>query len=80
MNIASGDIYTNKFWREYYDVDREIILSNGKKRSNKVVVGSVIGALVDMDRGIINFFKDGKDLGQAFCSEDLKKGLLFPFF
>ena len=32
-----------------------------------------------MDRGIINFYKDGKDLGQAFCQPQLKKGSLFPF-
>ena len=32
-----------------------------------------------MDRGILNFFKDGKDLGQAVCQPELKTGKLFPF-
>jgi len=32
-----------------------------KKR--RFAVGSVVGMLIDMDRGIINFYKDGKDLG-----------------
>lgn len=39
----------------------------------------MVGCLLDMDRGSINFFKDGKDLGQAFKSESLKSGILFPF-
>jgi hypothetical protein len=32
-----------------------------------------------MDRGILNFFKDGFDLGTAFVSTDLKHGVLYPF-
>lgn len=32
-----------------------------------------------MDRGIINFFKDGMDLGQAFVLQELKYGTLYPF-
>ena len=32
-----------------------------------------------MDRGIVNFFKDGMDLGQAFVSRELKYGTLYPF-
>lgn len=48
-----------------------------KKR--KFVEGSVVGILVDMDRGIVNFFKDGKDLGTAFCMPQLKEGKLYPF-
>ena len=32
-----------------------------------------------MDRGIINFFKDGQDLGQAFVLPELKYGTLYPF-
>jgi hypothetical protein len=42
-------------------------------------VGSIVGVLVDLDRGIINFYKDGHDLGQAFCSPNLKKGPFYPF-
>jgi len=32
-----------------------------------------------MDRGIVNFFKDGHDLGTAFVSTELKEGEFFPF-
>lgn len=32
-----------------------------------------------MDRGIVNFFKDGMDLGQAFVAQELKYGTLYPF-
>jgi hypothetical protein len=35
--------------------------------------------LVDLDRGFINFYKDGHDLGVAFASEDLIGAKLFPF-
>lgn len=89
MNLGTGDIFTDKRWREYYDVEHSPSLRNGKKLSNeekqkrllrrKFQTGSIVGVLVDMDRGIINFYKDGKDLGQAFCQQQLKKGPLFPF-
>jgi hypothetical protein len=42
-------------------------------------VGSVIGVLVDMDRGVISFYKDGHDLGQAFVHTNIKEGGLYPF-
>ena len=35
--------------------------------------------LIDRDRGIINFFKDGNDMGQAFVDPEIKKGEFFPF-
>ena len=31
-----------------------------------------------MDRGVISFFKDGRDLGEAFVSPDIKEGEFFP--
>ena len=82
--MNTGDIFTDRKWREYYDVTRCRKVGtqqNGKvkMKSNSVVAGSIIGVLVDMDRGMINFFKDGKDLGQAFCQPELKQGPLFPF-
>jgi hypothetical protein len=40
---------------------------------------SVVGVLVDMDRGFINFFKDGNDLGWAFKNEGIKLKKLYPF-
>jgi hypothetical protein len=42
-------------------------------------IGTVIGILVDFDQGSINFFKDGYDLGEAFRSDEIKSGELFPF-
>ena len=35
--------------------------------------------LIDRDRGIINFFINGNDLGQAFVDPMIKKGDYFPF-
>ena len=58
MNLGTGDIYHDKKWREYYDNERE----SKKRGSPKFVAGSIVGVLVDMDRGIMNFYKDGKDL------------------
>ena len=42
-------------------------------------VGSVIGVLLDTDRGAISFYKDGNDLGLAFLSHDLQEGEFLPF-
>lgn len=30
--------------------------------------------MIDLDRGFINFYKDGNDLGLAFASDELKEG------
>mmetsp|Transcript_4400 Transcript_4400/g.6396 ORF Transcript_4400/g.6396 Transcript_4400/m.6396 type:complete len:114 (-) Transcript_4400:17-358(-) len=90
MNLNTGDIFHDKKWREYFDADandrqlatlRQTNRKQYEKRvkKDKFVVGSVVGMMVDMDRGIINFYKDGRDLGQAFCMPQLKKGPFFPF-
>jgi len=42
--------------------------------------GSVVGVLLDMDRGVIRFYKDGNDLGEAFSDDALKFGELYPLF
>ena len=42
--------------------------------------GSVVGVLLDMDRGVIRFYKDGNDLGEAFSDDALKLGELYPLF
>lgn len=78
MNLSTGDVFTDKRWKEYYDLEhlppykyKSKKLSKDEKEKlllkRKFKVGTVVGVLVDMDRGIINFFKDGRDLGQAFC-------------
>ena len=62
----SGDVFNDLKWRRYYDINGQtsIKTKSGKKmKSNNVVAGSVIGMLVDIDRGYINFYKDAKDLG-----------------
>jgi hypothetical protein len=42
-------------------------------------VGTIIGVLVNLNRGSINFFKDGYDLGEAFVHKEIRKGCLYPF-
>ena len=74
MNLATGDIMSNKKWKDYYQVDRQPYPEFGYFQ-----VGTILGMLVDMDRGVINFFKDGVDLGPAFCQYSIKYGALFPF-
>lgn len=73
MNLATGDKYCDIKWKDYYNLD------SGNPRYGYFTEGCLIGVLVDMDRGSMNFFKDGFDLGQAFVSTDLKCGVLHPF-
>ena len=42
-------------------------------------MNTVFGVMVDMDRGTINFYKDSKDLGQAYVAPELRDGELVPF-
>lgn len=77
LNLASGDKYHKQKWSPYYDTD----LFN-KKTPPKFDVfkpGSVIGVLLDMDRGLLHFYKDGNDLGVAFNQPELKEGSFYPF-
>ena len=74
INTASGDKFTNRKWKDYYNLDGDL----GPKHGH-FVEGTLIGVFIDMDRGIINFFKDGQDLGQAFVLPELKYGTLYPF-
>ena len=73
--MSTGDVFTDKRWKEYYDLEHLPAHRSNKRLNNeekaqqllkrKFKIGSIFGVLVDMDRGIINFYKDGKDLGQA---------------
>jgi hypothetical protein len=74
LNLASGDKFSQRKWKDYYNLDSEFGPKFGHFQE-----GSVIGVFVDMDRGIVNFFKDGMDLGQAFVGQELKYGNLYPF-
>jgi len=41
--------------------------------------GSIVGVLVDQDRGSISYFKDGEDLGIAVQNKELCVAELYPF-
>lgn len=58
MNLATGDIMFNRKWKEYYEVD-----ALPEPRYGHFREGTIIGFEVDMERGVISFFKDGQDLG-----------------
>lgn len=68
MNLETGDKYEKRKWSSYFD--------NSQVR---FMQGSIIGVLLDMDRGILSFYLDGHDLGPAFVSEDLRKGKFYAF-
>jgi hypothetical protein len=76
--LNSGDKFNARRWKNYYDIDMD---------QNKFAIpmhglfttGTVVGTLVDMDRGIISFFKDGNDLGEAYVMPEIKDGEFFPF-
>lgn len=74
LNLATGDIMFNRKWKEYYEVDAQPEPRFGHFRE-----GTIIGCQIDMERGVISFYKDGQDLGQAFVANELKYGDFFPF-
>jgi hypothetical protein len=61
LNFATGDKFNNRKWKDYYQLD-----GHKEPKYGDFEVGTVVGMLVDVERGIISFFKDGYDLGQAF--------------
>ena len=77
LNCNTGDKYTGRKWKDYYNIDTH---TNAKSPNfGHFEVGTIVGVLIDLDRGIINFFKDGNDLGQAFVQTEIKDGFLYPF-
>lgn len=58
INLATGDKFSKRRWKDYYLIDLD-----EEPRFGYFTEGSIIGILVDNDRGSINFFKDGNDLG-----------------
>ena len=77
MNLETGDKFTKKKWRSYYGVDYRDPLNPPKH--GLFYEGTIMGVLLDMDRGTLNFFKDGVDLGPAFIDRALKTHALYPF-
>ena len=77
VNLETGDKFTNKRWKNYYCTDPKDKIN--PPRFGLFRQGCVIGVLVDMDRGTLNFFKDGIDLGPAFIDRKLRSKPLFPF-
>ena len=73
INLCTGDKLSDVKWRDYYNID------GGNPKWGYFMEGSLIGVLIDMDRGILNFYKDGFDLGSAFVTTSLKHGVLHPF-
>ena len=61
INLRTGDKLTNRRWKEYYPIDQD-----QEPRLGYFICGSIIGVLVDQDRGTITFYKDGNDMGHAF--------------
>lgn len=84
LNLNTGDKYTGRKWREYCSVLETSATSKRSSASKPsrgltFKAGSVVGVLVNTKHGKVHFFKDGKDLGEAFCHEELTRGQLYPF-
>lgn len=62
FTLYSGDKFTNKRWKGYYETDEAAYIKDPPKYGF-FEVGSIIGICVDLDRGFINLYKDGNDLG-----------------
>ena len=75
MSMHSGDKFTARHWTPYYDAETT---KTKEPEFGLFVAGTIVGVLLDMDRGIINFYKDGYDLGQAFAEDELCEGGLYP--
>lgn len=77
MSLQTGDKFTKKKWKAYYEIDLENQVEPPKH--GLFETGSVIGVMLDTDRGAMCFYKDGNDLGLAFLTEELREGEFMPF-
>ena len=73
INLATGDKFHDRKWRDYYNIE------DSEPAFGDFEVGTVVGVLIDIDRGMINFYKDGNDLGSAFIMKEIQDGYLYPF-
>jgi hypothetical protein len=74
MNLNTGDKLSNKRWTSYYNLDKEDVNKENAEPFPCPKYGfftqeCVVGIAIDMDRGIMSFYKDGHDLGQAFVDK-----------
>jgi len=58
INLGTGDKFTRRRWRDYYNVD-----ADSSPKYGYFDEGSLIGIFLDCDRAIISFYKDGNNLG-----------------
>ncbi len=77
INLETGDKYHAKKWRNFYNLEK-------KEPHNQPYYGhftqnSIVGMLVDLDRGCITYYKNGIMIGVAFLDDELKEGKLYPF-
>ena len=77
LSLQSGDKFTAKHWSPYYAIEGPVS-ARKEPEFGLFVTGTIIGVLLDMDRGFIRFYKDGNDLGEAFASDELAEGGLHP--
>lgn len=61
ISLFSGDKYHNCKWKNYYENEPEEEVNPSPL--GQFYNGTVVGVLLDMDRGFVSFFKDGIDLG-----------------
>ena len=77
LSLETGDKFSGQKWKQYYEIDQET--QTAPPRYGLFEAGSVVGVLLDTDRGAVTFYKDGNDLGLAFLSDELKEGEFLPF-
>jgi len=58
INLNTGDKFSKHKWKDYYNVDVGEV-----PRFGHFISGTILGVMIDMDRGILSFYKDGNDLG-----------------
>ena len=65
LSLATGDVLVNRRWKDFYPAEEVNQYGEPCPPKGVFTVGTTIGVLVDMDRGIIAFYKDNEDLGTA---------------
>lgn len=75
ISLYSGDKYVFPIWQNYYNNEDD---DDDPSPLGQMVNGSIIGVLLDMDRGYLTFFKDGNEMGVAFSSTELRCGDFYP--